>query len=705
MSALRRRSQPPTALSSQLSALSSQLSALSSQLSALSSQLSALSSQRRQNPVAYTDSPHRLWLCNVVKASPGSVRQAPCAQRCALKRAKALNRRDLAARTWPLAPSADVTTPRIGPLSAPARPKASWGARATATRHHVNPAGRKLARTPSATSHQSAPEGTWAPDHARRRWLAVCSRDDVCSGEDPPCGSPADALRLARVALDHLTAPAAAAEVEPAAVGDILSALVDLEGRLAAAQASFLRRFDAADGHDADGYGSSSAWLAAKAGLSRRDARAAVRRMREFGDRPLLRDAVAAGAGAGGISLSWAAEIARWTKRLPAELRGATDQILLDAAAAGASLEDLAAVAAAAIEQWRAQRPDTDEDFDFGDRHVQLGTTLGGAGVIRGDLTPECAAAVSAVLDALGKPQGADDGRTQGQRFHDALLEACHLLLRARMLPGRSGADTQVVVHVPLAQLRQLPGAGGLEAAWLRARLGDAPAGPGAAFLTGDDAVTAACDALTVPVVTGHADHSVIDKLIALARVTPPGAPGWNGPSAAAGEPGADDTGADDTGRQGSGTSEPRLHRGWTSRAWQAHRYAIARLAIDFVSGPDGIAAALRAGLLGPPYRTPSLPLDIGYSEAIPGHIRRAVTLRDQHCAWPGGCDRPASACDVHHVTHKADGGVTAVSNCVLLCQFHHDICVHRRGWRLTLHPDGTLEARNPDGARGHASG
>jgi hypothetical protein len=475
------------------------------------------------------------------------------------------------------------------------------------------------------------------------------------------CGSVREALRLAGAGLDYLNSPEAAA-MDPAAMGEVLTALGGLQGRLAAAHATFLRRFDAANAHDADGYGSSSAWLAAKGRMTRQDARAAVRQMRQFSERPGLHDAIATG----GLSQSWADAIARWTRKLPEGMRAETDKILLQAAAAGASLEDLATIAAAAIEQWRSAQPDPDEDFDFRDRYLKVGLTFGGAGVIRGDLTPECAAAVTAVMQALGKRRGPQDDRNEGQRFHDALAEACHLLLRARLVPGRAGADTQVIAHIPISQLRQMPGAADLEDAWLRARLGEG-ADPATAYLTGKDAEVAACDALTVPVVTGHADMTVIDKIIALASAGP--AP----PSA---------------------------------EARQAHRYAIARLAIDFVSGPRGLASALRTGLLEHPYSTSSLPLDIGFADSIPGHIRRAVMLRDQHCAWPGGCDRPASASDVHHIRHKSDGGETSVQNCGLFCEFHHETCIHRWGWQISLHPDGTMEARSPDGRqilRNHA--
>jgi len=57
---------------------------------------------------------------------------------------------------------------------------------------------------------------------------------------------------------------------------------------------------------------------------------------------------------------------------------------------------------------------------------VCLDTTIDGAGVLRGDLTPECAAMVQAVLDALAAPDGGGDPRTRPQRYHDALEEAIH---------------------------------------------------------------------------------------------------------------------------------------------------------------------------------------------------------------------------------------------------------------------------------------
>jgi hypothetical protein len=122
--------------------------------------------------------------------------------------------------------------------------------------------------------------------------------------------------------------------------------------------------------------------------------------------------------------------------------------------------------------------------------------------------------------------------------------------------------------------------------------------------------------------------------------------------------------------------------------------------AADILSGEPGLASMLRRGLAGPGLGGPSLPLDVGDTDDIPWHIRKAVDVRDQHCAWPGGCDRTALECEPHHIIHRCDHGRTCIANLMNLCHYHHHIVIHRDGWTLTLHPDGTSEARSPDGSR-----
>jgi len=223
----------------------------------------------------------------------------------------------------------------------------------------------------------------------------------MCTGDAQVPGSIAGALRMTGAGLDYLNSPAAA-ELPAAAAGEVLAALGVISAKVTAAHAAFLRRFDAADAHDADGYGTSSAWLAAMTQLATKDAKASVRRMRQLTEHAGLAEALARGE----LSWSWAAEIIELTRKLPAQLRGDTDQILLDAAAGGATLDDLRYLAACALQQWLARHPDPDEDDGFDDRYLAVGTTFGGAACLRGDLTPECNAAVQAVLEALGKKAG-----------------------------------------------------------------------------------------------------------------------------------------------------------------------------------------------------------------------------------------------------------------------------------------------------------
>jgi len=94
------------------------------------------------------------------------------------------------------------------------------------------------------------------------------------------------ALAVAGAAMDYLNA--AVTGLDGDACGELLIALGEVKSKLTAVHAGLLRRFDAADAHDADGYGSSSSWLAAKAGMPKKAASTAVRQMRQLGQRPLL---------------------------------------------------------------------------------------------------------------------------------------------------------------------------------------------------------------------------------------------------------------------------------------------------------------------------------------------------------------------------------------------------------------------------------
>ena len=114
---------------------------------------------------------------------------------------------------------------------------------------------------------------------------------------------------------------------------------------------------------------------------------------------------VLAALAAGQVSESVGRVICLWTDRLPEHLRDQSDELLVAAATAGLGVEELAAMAAQMYESACSELPDEDPDAAFKDRSLKLATTFGGAGVIHGDLTPECAEVVGRVLDALATPR------------------------------------------------------------------------------------------------------------------------------------------------------------------------------------------------------------------------------------------------------------------------------------------------------------
>ena len=185
-------------------------------------------------------------------------------------------------------------------------------------------------------------------------------------------------------------------------------------------RASFLGAFTVGKGYSADADYSARAWLMHKTGITR----GAAASHAAWAQRAQAHPRVVAALVTQDLSESYGRAICRWTDKLPEKYREESDELLLAAAAAGLGLPDLGALFAEMYERARSDLPDEDPARDFTDRGVRLETTFQGAGVLNGDLTPECAALVAAVLDALAAPGGAEDDRTREQRYHDALQEA-----------------------------------------------------------------------------------------------------------------------------------------------------------------------------------------------------------------------------------------------------------------------------------------
>ena len=306
----------------------------------------------------------------------------------------------------------------------------------------------------------------------------------------------AEALAFVRAGLDWLAA-ADAAELTGAERADCLRGLAACESVALAAVSGIARAFDVAEDYALDGQFGSRAWLAWQARMTRPAAGAAMAWSRRLAAHRAVAEALAAGQ----LSVSYARRVCDWVDELPADVRETAEGILVRAAAAGAGLDGLAAV----VEEIRARtaRPDCDgEDGGFGDRSLVLDTYYRDNGSLRGDLTPPAAAGLRAVLDSLNGRTGPDDLRSRAQRDHDALEEACRLLLAARCLPEREGQPVQVQLQMTLSQLLGRPEADPALAAGIAARGAAAPPGTG-------------CDAQIVPVVTGTIDEDVLAELAA----------------------------------------------------------------------------------------------------------------------------------------------------------------------------------------------
>jgi Domain of unknown function (DUF222)/HNH endonuclease len=600
-----------------------------------------------------------------------------------------------------------------------------------------------------------------------------------------------------------------------------LHALGRAESAHLAARSRLLAAFTAQDASVADGQPTTRSWLRWQTRVTLSAATTEVGWMKRLAAHPRVAAALAASE----ISPSWARQVCDWTDKLPAGVRDAADEILLTAASGGAGLADLSGLAREMYERTAPPEPDDSPagpDDGYDDRWLRLDLHFRGAGRLEGSLTPECAAAVAALLDALGKKAGPEDDRSAGQRNHDALEEAARMLLATGTLPDIAGQPARLLVHATLDQIlgrlaatapltpTEPPGSraahaapGGATAGSARAgsatpggpapggataggatagsatpggpapggataggaRAGSATAGgpaPGGATAGGATAGSATAGSATPGSATAggpagrHPASRDADRRAdggAGGMGADPGVAGAAGPPP---PPGFGDYRAGEADAFAAGRAAGDGEAGWLSSAVAAQAYAcdakiatvitgqldpeavaaavraylaepgpgappggagahhgagtqpgagrlgatLARYATAMLSGPTGLAAALRSGLPGPIGAGVSLPLEVSSAtSAVPPHLRRAVIVRDRCCAFPG-CHRQPGRCQVHHVVPRSQGGPTALHNLVLLCSFHHLYLIHRRGWTLTLNADGTTTAASPDGGK-----
>jgi Domain of unknown function (DUF222) len=412
------------------------------------------------------------------------------------------------------------------------------------------------------------------------------------------------------------------------------------------------------------------------------------------------------------VSESVAVQIAKWTDRLPEDCVQAADEILVQACRAGAD-ERLLADLAAQI-RIRVCGPDPEvEDDKLIDRSLRLERTLGGAGVLRAGLTPECAAVLQAVLDAFGQRQGPEDDRRHEQRMHDALQKACETILGTDRVPKKHEKPYTAVVHVPFAHLLDLPAAsvlveaytGHLTVAWQdqaaqdggwadrvsewqddahaewagHRAAGTVTGGDRGTWLDADQALRILPDAMIMPVVTTRLAVGYLQAIVEI--------------------------GAEIHHLEREHATAPAGELAVRAERMAGLRQDLIAKAIALVSGPDALASYLRRTLLGSEAAGPlggvlgakSLVLDVGDRKDIPYQIRLAVNVRSQTCQVRG-CDQPAWKCEPHHLRHREHGGLTSLTNLENLCWWHHHVLIHGKGWSARLNGDGTLTLRKPDG-------
>src|SRR6202158_4096999 len=93
-------------------------------------------------------------------------------------------------------------------------------------------------------------------------------------------------------------------------------------------------------------------------------------------------------------------------------------------------------------------------EADYARRRLHISVMPDGTYAIDGVLSPECGAAAKTAFDPLSRPRGPEDGRSGGQRTHDAFAEVLHHAMDQGTLPRRNGVRPHITVTTTLEALK-----------------------------------------------------------------------------------------------------------------------------------------------------------------------------------------------------------------------------------------------------------
>jgi hypothetical protein len=509
-------------------------------------------------------------------------------------------------------------------------------------------------------------------------------------------GSVDEALGAARSAWMYLAA-ADASQLPATVTAEVLRELEKLDAAEAAVRGRLLWHFDLQRGFEGEGYGGVRNFVRYGTIVTKgqADAHVGLMKARDV-HRPFERAMLD-----GHLTVSVARRVGKLTGKIDDDdIRACVDEMVVTAAMVGSSEHDLMVIAAAAVERFAP--PDPDKPMK--DRDLRLDTTFEGAGVLRGELTPECAAMVGAVLSRLALKQGKDDDRDKGQRQHDALQEMARRLLGSDLLPKQGGHSVTANVHMWLGDLMDLDDGSVLARAWTEryaakwaAKRIDAAEGmgDGGAWISGPAARSIVCDAAMFPIVWGDPDLDAADDLLRIAVELDGFLHSHGGDLPAEDSAGIGSADRDrDRDRVGDAVRDPER----AARVVDLMERLIGTAA-RMMSGEPGLAAFLRRGLLGPlGLGGASLPLDAGDTDHVPWWIRQIVHARDGHCQFPLGCDKAAGDCHQHHIVPRSEHGHSSTENLGDYCKQHHLYTIHANGWKIRKLGNGAWEATAPDG-------